>query len=365
MAVRRTSDGKWLADVTVGVKWDGSRDRRTRTCRTKKEAQRVEAAFEAQRSGRSGFPTGRVTFADYVDEIWWPSKTGLRRNSRDTYRQVLARRLLPAFGLLDLGQINRVSIQRMIASCPTRKSGQKAREVLSSILGSAVEMGLITVNPASFRYQYPKHGTGGRQGDWLGTFAEHRRLLKHLAATRPGSAEERMVVLGLCFGLRKGEILGLDWERVNLDAGTVTIDREYTVGEGRAELDDPKTERAWRTVPITAWPRGRMDAWGPASGPVVTGMDGGRMNPHTATNRMRKLVSGCYEDGTPLPRITLYTMRHSFATACVAADIEIAKLSKWLGHCNVSTTYNMYVRPRLSDLQEGAVNLIDAAMEEM
>ena len=362
MAVRKLSDGKWIADVTVGVKWDGRRDRRARICRTKEEALRAEAALKLERGARGGELTGRITFADYVESLWWPSKSGLRRNSRDTYRQVLARRLLPAFGPLGLDQINRISIQRMIASCPTRKSGQKAREVLSSVLGSAVEMGLIGVNPASFRYQYPKRGAGGRQGEWLGTFAEHRRLLQHLATTRPGSAEERMTVLGLCFGLRKGEILGLDWERVDLAAGTVTIDREYTVGEGRAELDDPKTERAWRTIPVTAWARGRMEAWGPGSGPIVTGADGGRMNPNTAANRMRRLVGGHYEDGTPLPRITLYTMRHSFATACIAANIEIAKLSKWLGHCNVSTTYNMYVRPRLSDLQEGAASVIDAAM---
>ena len=61
----------------------------------------------------------------------------------------------------------------------------------------------------------------------------------------------------------------------------------------------------------------------------------------------------------------LYTMRHSFATACIDAGVEVAKLSRWLGHCNVSTTYNMYVRPRLSDLSGSAVPIIDEAMGDI
>lgn len=361
MAVRRTKDGKWVADVTVGVKWDGRRDRRTRVCKTKKEAMSAERAFLIERDGRRGV-SGRITFREFVDTLWWPQKAGLRRNSRDTYRQVLARRLMPAFGDMDLDRINRMSIQRMVLSCPTRKSAQKAREVLSSVLGNAVEMGMIAVNPASFRYQYPKKGDRcGRQGEWLTTFAQHRRLLEHLMEHCPGTAEERMVVLGLCLGLRKGEVFGLDWEDVDLARGTASIRRTYTVGEGGAALDDPKTERSERTIPLTSWASKRMEAWGPASGPIVTGRDGRRMNPNTAGKRMRALVAGCYDDGEPIPHVTLYTLRHSFATACIGAGIEVARVSRWLGHCDVSTTYNRYVRPMLGDL-EAETSVIDAAM---
>ncbi|WP_346674774.1 tyrosine-type recombinase/integrase [Enorma phocaeensis] len=363
MAVRRLKNGKWQADVTVGVKWDGARDRRTRVCRTKKEAQAAERAFLIERDGRRGI-SGRITFREFVDTLWWPQKAGLRRNSRDTYRQVLNRRLMPAFGDMDLERINRMSVQKMILSCPTRKSAQKAREVLSSVLGNAVEMGMIAVNPASFRYQYPKKGDGGRQGEWLTTFAQHRRLLGYLRESCPGTAEERMVVLGLCLGLRKGEIFGLDWEDVDLARGTVAIRRTYTVGEGGAALDDPKTERSERTIPLTSWAAARMEAWGPSSGPIVTGRDGGRMNPNTAGKHMRRLVEGCYDDGEPIPRVTLYTLRHSFATACIGEGIEVAKVSRWLGHCDVSTTYNRYVRPMLGDL-EVETSVIDAAMGDV
>lgn len=42
MAVRNLKSGKWVADVTVGVKWDGSRDGRVETCRTKGQARKAE-----------------------------------------------------------------------------------------------------------------------------------------------------------------------------------------------------------------------------------------------------------------------------------------------------------------------------------
>ena len=85
------------------------------------------------------------------------------------------------------------------------------------------------------------------------------------------------------------------------------------------------------------------------------------MHPHTADKRLRKITSEVYDDGTPLPDITLYTLRHSFATACINAGIEVAKVSRWLGHSNISTTYNRYVRPILSDL-ESETSTIDKAL---
>ena len=127
MAVRKLSNGAWLADVTVGVKWDGSRDRRTRRCRTKREALEAERALLIERDGRRGV-TGRITLREFTERLWWPQKDGLRRTSRDTYRQIIDRRLLPALGEVDVDRINRMSVQKMILSCPTRKSGQKARE---------------------------------------------------------------------------------------------------------------------------------------------------------------------------------------------------------------------------------------------
>ena len=111
---------------------------------------------------------------------------------------------------------------------------------------------MIAVNPAGFRYQYPegRRRPEGYEGDWITTFAEHRRLLYHLARHHPGEDVERIVVLGLYLGLRKDENMGADWEGLDLDAAELHVRRAYTRGKGGAHVTAPKTPKSVRTVPV-------------------------------------------------------------------------------------------------------------------
>lgn len=133
--------------------------------------------------------TARITLAEFVDGVYWPQKAGLRANTRQGYERDLRRRILPALGNMELEQINKLNVQRMLSAYPTRKTATNARETLSSVLGCAVEMGMLPVNSASFRYTYPGGAADPeRGGEWLTTFGDHERLLGHLRETRPGPA---------------------------------------------------------------------------------------------------------------------------------------------------------------------------------
>ncbi len=365
MAVRKLKSGLWVADVSLGRRLDGSRDRRTESHPTKAAAEKAERRLLLEKERRRGKSYGGILFADFVEHYFWPQKSRLRATTARGYRRDLKLRLLPAFGALAVEDIGRLEIQRMISACPSRKAATNARETLSSILSVAREMGVIDVNPAGFRYQYPAavQHPADHYGAWLSSFDEIRRVLDWVAAHHPGEAVERMCVLGLCFGLRKGEVLGLDWETVDLEGRTIRIAQTYTAASGTAELTDPKTPRSKRVVPMTAYARERMAAWGPGAGPVVTGRDRRRMSPYTARDRMSAVFDrgARYDDGTPVPRLTLHSCRHSFGTACIAAGVEVARVSKWMGHVDTSTTYNRYVKPKLGDLRAEA-SAIDAAM---
>ena len=131
--------------------------------------------------------TARITLAEFVDEVYWPQKAGLRANTRQGYERDLRRRILSAPGNMELEQINKLNVQRMLSACPTRKTATNARETLSSVLGCAVEIGMLPVNPASLRYTYPGGGASDpeRGGEWLITFGDHERLLGYLRETRP------------------------------------------------------------------------------------------------------------------------------------------------------------------------------------
>lgn len=70
MAVRKLKSGKWVADVTVGVEWDGSRDRRVETCQTKGQARKAETRLLMEKERLRGRVTARITLAEFVDEVY-------------------------------------------------------------------------------------------------------------------------------------------------------------------------------------------------------------------------------------------------------------------------------------------------------
>lgn len=361
MAIRKTKNG-WRAEVDFGYNYDGKRDRRSKHCKTKREAIAAERAMIVERDSRNG-TLGRIRFGEFLEHVYWPQKTKLRGTTVRNYKRDINLRLLPAFGDMWITDINRLNIQKMISECPTKKVATNARETLSSILRVAVEMGMLSVNPASFTYEYPPASKAdpARFGVWLSTFGQHAPLLLHFAKYYNGEPEERMIVLGLCFGLRKGEILGLDWENVDMERRVIHITQTYTSGEGGAVLTDPKTANSIRTIPMPNYAYKRMRSWGVGTGPVVTVKEGVRMAPATAKSRIKKAMNGKYDSGRPLPHLTLHSCRHSFATACINAGIEVSNVSAWLGHRDVSTTYNRYVKHATEDLQ-AQIPVIDAAI---
>lgn len=361
MAIRE-SKGIWIADVTFGRGWDGRVVRKRRRCKTRAEAEVAERELLIERDTQRGNYT-RMTLAEFVEHVYWPLKDHLKPTTKDGYNRDLKLRILPAFGALNLDEIDRLGIQRMLDACPSGKTARNARATLSAVLTVAVEMGLLTVNPAGFSYRYPDDTKRepGSDGEVLTTFAQHVPVLLHAVKHHAGEPVERLLVLGLCFGLRKNEMLGLDWEHVDMDARTISVVQAYNRGHGAPQLDAPKTARSVRTIPMTNYAYKRMRAWGPGTGAVVTFQDQ-RMNPHTAQRHIRAMVENeRYGNGASLPRLTLKALRHSFATSCINAGVEVSKVSAWLGHTDVSTTYNRYVRPGLDDLERD-VSIINDAM---
>jgi len=372
MSVRKLKSGKWIADVVIGYKVGeeeaGKPDRRSKTFDTKKQAQHYERVLLLRKEAGRGSVSDTIKFDEFLEEVYWPQKKGLRPDTIRGYKRDINLRLSPAFGSLELVQVNRLRIQKMIDGCDTPKIARNARETLSSILGVAVEMEIIDRNPASYSYQYPKSGEEVlpyHDGEVLGKFSEHRRVLEYVHGKDAGKPIERVLVLGLCFGLRKGEIFGLDWENVDFEKREIDIVHTYVCAEGGAYLDDPKTQRSRRIIPMTSWAFDRMGEWRKSDagdGAVVKIKAGTRMNPRTGLCCLNTYKKNNPElaDGIPFPDVTIKSLRHSFATACIEADIEVSRVSKWLGHTDVSTTYNRYVRSRLADIHE-SVKDIDAA----
>lgn len=354
MAIRKLADGRWQVQVDVGLRLDGSRDRRSKICRTERQAKKAEAELMARRIVNGG-SSGRMLLEDFVEEYWLPEKKPLC--TWDTYRAYeshLRNHILPALGKMNLCDIKHSHIQRMISGCATEKVAKNARSTLRNVLQMALDYGAIQSNPASsrgFRYPARIQKMHTLHGEWLTDFRQHREVIEAARGTRAFA----ILVLGLCFGLRKGEILGLDWEQVDFEAGCIHIVQTYVRQEKGSAVKAPKTPGSVRDIPMTAYARELLASILPerATGPVVRSAQG-RMSPSGAAKALSRFTAS-----HDVPAVTILSLRHSFATSAIRAGINVVSVSKWLGHSSVATTLNRYVKPLQQDLKADVADVVD------
>lgn len=355
---RTLKDGSTVYVVReyVGFTLDGKRDRETITCRTIREAKNEQARMIAMRDARRN-KSGRCTFSAYVDRWYWPSTASLAPTSRDTYKREIEKRLRPSFGEIDIRDIDRLAIQKVVDKCATEDVARKCVSVLKTILNEAKGDGLVTANPAEARFKMPPKGRKRDNGIVITTFAAMEPII---AAIDEYGNEciEKIAMLGLHLGMRPEERYGLDHENIDTNNGTIRVESAYVSAspeEGGRQMKETKNEFSTRTLPLPSALATRIERLSPIGerGAFILGADGKRISPSTAQKRWRAFLRWCEVEGHSVPPVTLENMRHSFATSYLHAGGNVEDLSRILGHSDINTTYRRYVRPSVDDLRRG------------
>ncbi len=152
-------------------------------------------------------------------------------------------------------------------------------------------------------------------------------------------------------GCRRGEIMGLKWDKVDLDGRRITIDRALLVGKkGTAYEDTTKTgDVRYLNIPsetvqlLKQYRREQAiirlqngDRW-QDTGYVFTRDDGRPMNPDSVTGWLSD-----FSERNGLPHINPHAFRHTAASVLIAAGTDVVTVSKQLGHSSVNTTESFY-----------------------
>jgi integrase len=210
------NDGRWYGFVTMGTRPDGSPDRRKRGAATRAEVTRKVAALEKLRANENALPAGQSQRL----ETWlndWLKATALRvrPSSLSGYVVDVQRHIIPAIGKHRLARLEPEHVEHLYAELFAKglNAGtvHHVRRTLNKALNDAVRRGRLLRNPVALantpRYDPP---------DVEPLMVAEARTLLVAAADEPNGAA---FMLAISLGLRRGEVLGLMWDDVDLDAG--------------------------------------------------------------------------------------------------------------------------------------------------
>lgn len=339
---------------------------------TCKDVDAAIAEYRRELQSKLDNPGRELTFAEYARDFYEHREVlGESPLSRKSERMEIAK-LVEMFGALALEEIKPATVKKayLDASGSQGMSQAMLKRVskrLKMILEEAVNDGILDRNPAAkIKVAEPK-----RKSPKALSAEEAERLAALLDSEGPTplTVAIRLMLFG---GLRKGEVLGLDWANVDFDANAVFVCKQFS---NDRQLRPPKSANSRRWVSfdpatmafLTRWkamqpktiePRMRFVQDGET--PVVANPLGTNTDP---TNFNRMFRDFCVEHGfgtyesearyvdengyvrarkVGYEGLTPHGLRHTHATLLIGANNDVKTVSTRLGHSSVSLTLNVY-----------------------
>lgn len=359
--LQHVSDPKrWLVKAFIGRDAKGRKRYRSQVVHgRRRDAEAVLLEMQQQKRVGGLTPRSNVTLRELV-------KAWVKHKARDVaprtlaqYMYTLERYVLPSLGHRKLADLMLHDVDdlygRMLLGDIPDPTDDRARlgsalsagtvrlthRALSQALSQAVRWSWIQVNPAA-EASLPKH----RPKEKLTLSAAERA--RWIAACRH-SFYGAFYHLLVDTGLRPGEACALTWDDIDFVRGVILVRRTVTRGaKGEPRVSDPKTRKSRRVVPILSdlrvellrhqeWQRERsLDE----VGLVFTNQEGRMILPWTFWVRdfQRTLRAAGITK-----KLTLYSLRHTFATLHVEAGTSLKRVADLLGHSTIQQTADTYM----------------------
>ena len=315
----------------------------------------AEAALEKGTMKATSTVTLRETAEAWLEGV---EDDSIRNRSGDPYKpsvlrgykRALKQRILPDLGGVRLSDVRRNDVQdladRMIAEGCDPSTVRNALMPLRAVYRRAIARGQVAVNPTT-NLELP--AVRGRRD----RIADPQEAAKLIAAVPVRG--RALWATAMYAGLRAGELLALRWSDVDLAEGVIRVERSWDVKAGPVE---PKSKAGRRAVPIAAALRDCLVEHKLAqrrSEGLVFGRTAER--PFNPSSVVRRAKTAWQSAG--LNPIKPQEARHTFASLMIAAGVNAKALSTYLGHANISITFDRYGHLMPGNEAEAA-DLLDA-----
>jgi integrase len=237
----------WIGRAIIGVKSNGQPRYKEVSARTQGEA--LLKKRTAEEDAKAGRLTGArpITVGEYlthwVDNV---AKHSVHETTWNSYERCIRLHLVPHIGGIKLAQLRPVHVEQLFTDLQrggvSAGNAKKVSEVFSTALEHALRVGLVPINPAD-----PVAKPRPDETEIVPFTADEIRQIKDAVA---GHRLEALFALAIGTGGRQGELLGLGREHIDLEAGTISIQRSLAVIKGGFVLKEPKSKRSRRIVEL-------------------------------------------------------------------------------------------------------------------
>ena len=268
---------------------------------------------------------------------------GLKAKTLEQYRWLLTSFLLPEVGEMDLDAVEPRHLQGIITRLRREGKERTAQLVLivaRALWSEAVARQIAAKSPAA-TLRKPRHQAAKAATMTEAEVKEFRRA---------GRFDPYWIAFSLMLevGMRRGEVIGLRWEDIDVDARVIHVRHNAVAVGGRIEINSPKTAAGLRQLPIS-WQllvdlerhRRRVLAEHKTirlDGPVLVAEDGENcINPSTLRRHLRMIAQRA-----GVEKITLHGLRHTCATLAIQRGVSVPTVQYILGHSTPYVTMGIY-----------------------
>lgn len=306
---------------------------------------------------------GGTTFEEYANR-WlraYKAPPKIRPGSYAIIEANLRNHVLPFFEGKQLRDITAIDLQEYLTTISgySKSLQAKCTQIVKAIFRTAVDNRLILFSPVT-KDEFKPGGPGSKVEEPL-TPRQAQQLLDAVRGTRAYP----FCLLALTTGMRRGEILGLMWEDVDLDAKVPVVHVRHNKAFAQTKPDAPvtellKTEAANRTLPLpestAAYLRTLRQA---ATSPYVLSMGDGRSLTKNSFRSMWEIVVsrtagegrvlGQHVRGSKTGQVCLdfschpHQLRHTYATRLFESGCDLKQVQYLLGHSKPEMTLRIYV----------------------
>lgn len=380
-ALYQRADGMWCTSIELPRDGDGKRRRKV-ICRKDKGAVASELRAQKKELEKLGnLETRSIPLNDWaahwLDRI---APKDIKPRTLAGYKTVVNGYVLPTLGKKTLGKITAQDVRRLhdtMAATPKDPKLRDGRELpegtvmlsstytllahnaLSVMLGAAMNEGKISKNPCDM-VSRPRARKLEQQAL---TLDQSIQLLAHLVTRK----DRALWATYLLTGSRRGEIIGLEWDRAKnvldlswqtqriTDITKVPDDFEYRQVKGTLYLTRPKSSSGWRIIPLVDPLKGILDLHSADRQPNDDGHDfvfredGRPWDPDRVTKAWKELMR---EAGLP-ENVVLHGARHTTVDLLYAAKVPEDIIQAIVGHSTRAMTRSYRTRTDSARLREG------------